>query len=92
MTMNDNSTAGPKAAAGQKLVPVADPKTAGPVTLEASGFRGVTPGTSTVDDMQKAWGQPKDMRRDGKTTSYLYLVKPFSRVEANTRAARCCRW
>jgi tetratricopeptide (TPR) repeat protein len=66
----------------EKLEPTPDPKSAGPVNLEASGFRGVTPGVSTVAEMQKAWGQPSDTRRDGKTTSFLYDIKPFRHVEA----------
>ena len=34
----------------------------GPVSIEAASFKGVTPGVSTKEDVEKAWGQPKEDR------------------------------
>ena len=54
-----------------KLQPEAEPSLSSPIEMEASGLRGVTPGASTVDDLQRAWGMPKDTHHDGKVTAYL---------------------
>ena len=66
----------------EKLSPIADPEQTGPVELEATSFHGVTPGTSSIDDMDKAWGTPKELRKQGKTTLRLYALESFPHVEA----------
>ena len=85
-------TASPDAAAAKpagdektqaKLDPVPDAQPAGPVALEATSFHGVTPGVSTVEEMAKVWGAPKEIHKQGKTSLQLYAVEPFHRVEAS---------
>ncbi len=42
-----------------KLEPIPDPQQLGPAELEATSFHGVTPGVTTVEEMEKAWGAPR---------------------------------
>ncbi|MGA2616247.1 MAG: hypothetical protein ABSF26_01480 [Thermoguttaceae bacterium] len=65
------------------LLPIPDPKNAGPVELEVTGLHGVTPGLSTQEAVEKAWGKPKESRREGNVLMQLYSVAPFSRVEVS---------
>jgi tetratricopeptide (TPR) repeat protein len=65
------------------LQPMPDPHTGGPVEIEAASFNGIVPGVSTMDEVQKAWGAPKDAAaRDGHTI-HLHAVPPFDRVEVS---------
>ncbi len=66
-----------------KLVPIPESPPLGPVALEACSFHGVTPGVSSVDAMEKAWGPPKETRRHGKALVELHAVAPFPRVEVH---------
>ena len=66
---------------GTPLVPVPDSKYLGPAELEVTSFHGITPGASTRDDVEKAWGKPKDSRTTSAGLMQLYAVEPFPRVE-----------
>jgi len=67
----------------QPLRPIPDPINAGPVEVEAASFKGVTPGISTRDDVERAWGAPKEVRKQGAVLLQLYSVEPFDRVEVS---------
>lgn len=64
------------------LQPIPDAENAGPVELEPASFRGVSPGTTSVEDMQKAWGEPQQSKNVDGSMHYLYSVPPFDRIEA----------
>lgn len=49
--------------------------------MEAASFNGVTPGVSTLDDVEKNWGKPKEVKRQNDTVAHLYKVDPFDHVE-----------
>ncbi len=66
---------------GAPLVPVPDSKYLGPAEIEVTSFHGITPGTSNRDDVEKAWGKPKDSRKLDTGMLQLYSVDPFPRVE-----------
>jgi tetratricopeptide (TPR) repeat protein len=72
-----------EASGASPLQPIPDPHAGGPVEIEAASFNGIVPGVSTMDEVQKAWGAPKDAaRRDGRTV-HLHAVPPFDRVEVS---------
>jgi len=63
------------------LKPIPDPQPGAPVTIEAASFNGVTPGTTTLEQLDAAWGPPKQVgKRDG-VDARLYSVGPFEQVE-----------
>jgi tetratricopeptide (TPR) repeat protein len=65
------------------LQPVPDPHFGGPVEIEAAAFNGIVPGVSTMEEVHKAWGAPKEtVVRDGHSVQ-LHAVPPFDRVEVN---------
>jgi tetratricopeptide (TPR) repeat protein len=66
-----------------KLEPIPEAKSAGPVELETTSFKGVTPGTTTLAEVQKSWGKPKEIKKQEHATIHLYSVDPFPRVELN---------
>jgi tetratricopeptide (TPR) repeat protein len=68
------------------IAPTAEPQPLAPAEIEATSFNGVTPGISSPADVQKAWGQPKQSRKQGKQLLELYAVKPFSHVEVSYQA------
>ena len=71
-----------------RLQPIPDPHTGGPVEIEAASFNGIVPAVSTPEDVQKAWGAPKETAtRDGHTIQ-LYAVPPFDRVEVSYAQGR----
>jgi tetratricopeptide (TPR) repeat protein len=65
------------------LQPVVDPDEAPPVAIEATSFKGVIPGTSTEQDVAKAWGKPRKTSRVGDSLAQLYSIDPFKRIELN---------
>ena len=72
-----------EASGASPLQPIPDPRTSGPVEIEAASFNGIVPGVSTMEEVQKAWGAPKDTTmRDGHTVQ-LHAVAPFDRVEVS---------
>ena len=65
------------------LTPAPDPKLLGPAAIEVTSFHGVTPGVSTREEVEKAWGPPKEIRDQGKQSVHLHAVAPFAHVEAS---------
>lgn len=65
----------------ERLQPVPAPSD-GPVEIEAASFSGITPGASTVEEVEKAWGKPKQVKDQNEMAVHLYQVEPFDRVEA----------
>ena len=80
-TEKEKPSAGDKPKA--KLEPIPDPQQVGPTELEATSFHGVTPGVTTIEQMQKAAGAPKEIHKQGKTMMQLHSIEPFHRVEAS---------
>jgi len=68
------------------ISPPSEAKNLDPAVIEVTSFNGVTPGTSTPADVEKAWGHYKQVRKQGNQTVELYAVKPFSHVEVRYRA------
>jgi hypothetical protein len=52
----------PTPVAEKPLVPIPDSLESGPVEVEAASFKGVTPGVTTMEQVDKAWGAPKEIR------------------------------
>lgn len=65
------------------LEPVPDPLDAGPPVIEAASFKGVTPGVTTLAEVQKAWGAPQEMTRQDGMLIHLYSIEPFDRIEVS---------
>jgi tetratricopeptide (TPR) repeat protein len=51
--------------------------------IEATSFKGVIPGASTQEAVEKAWGAPKKTSHANGSLVQLYSVEPFKRVEAH---------
>jgi len=66
---------------GKALEPVPEDSNAGTTEIDTASFNGVTPGASTLEDVKKAWGIPKEMRKHQGATVHLYAVEPFDHVE-----------
>ena len=88
-----SSPVSPAPAAAQPLEPIPDPVPNGGAAtptptpsgehhkVETASFNGVTPGVTSEEEVQKAWGSPKQMTRVNGNKVQLYSVDPFSRVE-----------
>jgi len=63
------------------LIPVADEIASRPVEIEAASFKGVVPGSSSMSAVEKAWGAPKEIQKQGSMVMGYYVVEPFKRVE-----------
>ncbi|MGD0783364.1 MAG: hypothetical protein ABSA30_10955, partial [Candidatus Aminicenantales bacterium] len=72
----------------ESLAPVPEPQNLGPTETEVTSFKGVTPGASTPAEVEKAWGQPKQSRKQDNQIVQLYAVKPFAHVEVSYRAEK----
>ena len=78
------SAEAPSAAVDQEpLQPTPDPASSGPVAVEAASFKGVTPGVTTLDEVEKTWGAPREVSKQGTKLMQLFSVEPFSRVEVS---------
>jgi tetratricopeptide (TPR) repeat protein len=77
-----------KAKADEPLRPIPDPMESGPVSIEAASFKGVTPGVSTKENVEKLWGSPKKTAQQNGSLVQLYSVQPFNRVEVNYTGIR----
>ncbi len=51
-----------------------------PIKAEAAHFNGVQPGGSTRADVREKWGSPKEIKKIGDETRYLYSIEPFEQV------------
>jgi tetratricopeptide (TPR) repeat protein len=70
--------------------PVPEPLPADSTEIEAATFNGVSPGTSTLEEVEKAWGKPKETRTQDDLLVHQYRVEPFERVDvvyANNKVA-----
>ena len=67
----------------QNLEPIPDPMNEDTLVIEAASFKGVTPGITTLEQVQKAWGAPQEMARQDGMLIHLYSIEPFDRVEVS---------
>ncbi len=74
---------GNASASDESLQPIPDAMEGGPVAIEAASFKGVVPGVSTKEDVEKAWGKPKKSATQRGSLVQLYAVEPFDRVEVS---------
>jgi tetratricopeptide (TPR) repeat protein len=77
-----DAAAKPKAA-DESLRPIPDPLEGAPASIETASFKGVVPGVSTAEVVEKAWGKPKQSTRVDGAPVQLYSVEPFRRVEVH---------
>lgn len=78
-----HDAAGSAKPAAEELKPIAE-EPEGPVTVEVASFKGVTPGVTTVAELEKTWGQPRELHRQAKGNVSLYTVDPFPHVEVTS--------
>lgn len=79
----DTTSDPPGTVADPPLKPVPDPRSSGIVPAETASFNGITPGVSTLDELQDAWGPPKEIANRNAQLMHLYSVEPFERVEVS---------
>ena len=79
----DTTSDPPSTVADQPLKPVPDPRSSGIVPAETASFNGITPGVSTLNELQDAWGPPKEIANRNAQLMHLYSVEPFERVEVS---------
>jgi tetratricopeptide (TPR) repeat protein len=79
----ETSAPASKTKADEPLRPIPDPMEGGPVGIEAASFKGVTPGVSTREKVEKVWGTPKKTAQQDGSLVQLYSVDPFKRVEVH---------
>jgi tetratricopeptide (TPR) repeat protein len=72
----------------ESLTPVPEPENSSPPAVEVASFSGVTPGVTTLTQIQEAWGQPRELANRNGNTVHLYTVEPFDRVEATISDGR----
>jgi tetratricopeptide (TPR) repeat protein len=80
-TIEIKPTADPKSPKADALTPVPEAANAGPAEIEATSFHGVVPGVTTQAEVEKAWGPPKEVRKQDGVLVQLFSVTPFPRVE-----------
>lgn len=61
--------------------PTPETDDSGPAQLEAASFNGVTPGQTTLEEVEKAWGPPKELFTQNEVKTQLYSIEPFDRIE-----------
>ncbi|HEX3870968.1 MAG TPA: hypothetical protein VHV77_11055, partial [Pirellulales bacterium] len=49
--------------------------------LKPAAFSGIQPGTTTLEDVNEAWGRPVKVKRNGATIEHVYRVEPYAAVE-----------
>ena len=59
-----------------------EPAPDGALKIDAATFKGVQPGRSTRDDLNKSWGEPTDVRNVDGVSLQTYKVESFERVRA----------
>jgi len=65
----------------KSLRPIPEEPASSAAEIETASFNGVTPGVSTLEDVNKSWGTPKEMRKHQGAMVHLYSVEPFDQVE-----------
>jgi tetratricopeptide (TPR) repeat protein len=58
------------------------------IKAEAVHFNGIQPGGSTRDELTDKWGPPKELKKTGATTRYIYAVDPFEQVIVSVHGDR----
>lgn len=71
---NDQEESDPDEIAARPHEPIARP------AVEGASFKGVLPATTTVDELEKAWGPPKEVRKAETGMEHIYFMKPFKQV------------
>ena len=61
----------------------ADLQESGPIDIRAASFAEVTPGLTTMEAVEQAWGAPKEIRKQDGVLTQLLTVEPFNRVEVS---------
>lgn len=72
----------------ETLKPIPDPQQSGLVPVKAASFNGITPGASTLSELQEAWGPPREIANRNAQLVHLYRVEPFDRVEVTFNKER----
>ncbi|MEE8451389.1 MAG: hypothetical protein V3R99_05715 [Thermoguttaceae bacterium] len=67
----------------EPLIPIPDGLESGPIGIQAASFAEVTPGLTTMEEVEEAWGVPKEIRKQDGVLTQLYTVEPFKRVEVS---------
>ncbi len=65
----------------RSLEPIPEQKLVGPPNIEAASFKGVTPGVTTFEQLEQAWGAAREIRTVGRQKVLLFAVGPFEQVE-----------
>ncbi len=65
------------------LEPIPDSLDAGPTSIKPAGFNGVVPGVTTMEEVEKAWGAPRELQKHDGILMQLHSVDPFGRVEVS---------
>ncbi len=73
----------PHAADDPPLEPIPDSIDDKAPVIEAASFKGVTPGVTALEQVQKAWGAPQEMARQDELLVHLYAIEPFDRIEVS---------
>ena len=84
----EGDVAGPAKPGSDPIKPIPAQPDVGPMEIEAASFKGVAPGLASVEELEKAWGKPKESRSQGTNTLYLYSIEPFKRVEVVTNRGK----
>jgi len=66
-----------------ELQPVPEEVATGPIPVQAASFKGVTPGETTMDEVETHWGAPKEITKQGDMIVQLFTVEPFDCVEVS---------
>ena len=51
--------------------------------VDPAKFKGVQPGQSNLDELTRAWGPPKSVKKNGSSFEHLYELKPFRKTVVN---------
>jgi len=79
----DTTSGQPGTVADQPIEPIPDSRSSGIVPAETASFNGIIPGVSTLNELQDAWGPPKEIANRNAQLMHLYSVEPFERVEVS---------
>lgn len=80
----------PESASTHPGAPAQSPEQAAGVLPEPepASFKGVTPGVTSLAELQTLWGAPQQVAARGNDMVYLYAVAPFDHVEVTVRGDR----
>jgi len=65
------------------LKPIPAKATVDMARIQVASFNGVTPGKTTLKELQTVWGPPEEVSKDGNVQVQLYSIEPFDCVEAS---------